>query len=150
MHTIQAGLIKYLVLWCLGLIRFRPAAARGGKKSLSKLDSRFKSMTMRVTDKRIPIKRFTGAKFILGDITSLDKLNGCGGFMTSAEWTPMLLSLLAVIHDESAHNSSEVLAVEYHSIFIEAASMAINLCIRLKSGRFKVENIPELDSMIKR
>lgn len=146
MHTILAGLLKYIILWLLGLIRF----VKGGKQGLNELDRRFRSIVPLGTDKRMRLKKFSGASFILGSSVTKEKLNGCGGFMTSSEWFPMLIFLLVVIMDESLHNSYNILEQKYHLQFIDAANLAINLWLWIKSGKFRVGSLPDLHNLTQR
>lgn len=151
MHTFLAGLIKYLVLWLLGLIRFVPGFNQSGKTALNKLDTRFKFVLSRSSDRRLRIKKFSGAAFILGSSTTTrGKVNSCGGFMTSSEWVPMLIALLVIVMDESLGESGDVLAREHHVPFINAANLTINLCLWIKSGRFEVGMLTELGCLVER
>lgn len=131
MHTYLLGLVKYCLIWILGLIRFTAWVGVSGKskQALRALDARVREMGHLQPERRFPMRTFNdGVSFIINSCKGSKKeLNSVGGGMVSRDWVPCLLLVLAVLTDELESGSTDILPLDE----LRAATWAATKVIRL-------------------
>jgi hypothetical protein len=152
MHTFFAGVVKYCLLWILGLIRFGSWGTKSeAMAALNRLNLAVRGILTLHSERRIPFRRFPdGVGFIINSAKSKDGINRCGGGMVSRDWFPALCLVLSVLLDEQLHKSNAILPSLVLDQCVLAASRVTGVFFSLKQCGISSGQLGGLQEQIQR